>query len=293
MSYTTIIDLDEKVASQLIGTEYTLISDPDTSYRVSLNTLNEKLLELSAGTYADLTNKVIDSVTNFVHANAIHFTAIAIGDITKGTPVKLEPNTGPGLVYVRAATSNDDVIIGICEDGLADGVLGEIMVMGILDGIDVSSFSENDIVYYQNGAYTNNPSTISRSQMIGYVLDSNVAGKLLITNTNSNVIATNVNYDNTNSTLDATNVQSAIDELDARLPVLTQKIVITNNEIALPSKANGSIFNGIAYVYKTDGQPNVITEYTCTLSVDKTKVLFDSADLLNGYECTVMYISAI
>lgn len=293
MSYTTINELQEKLIGDLIGSEYLLITDPDTSYKVSIDTLNDRLIELSAGTYAELTNKVIDSVTNFVHANAIHFAATAVGDIPKGTPVKLVTSPIVDAVYVTTATSNSDTIIGICEDGLIDGQLGEIMVMGILKGIDVSAFSEGDILYYQDGVLTKTPNTQVKSQVLGYVLDANIAGRILVTNTSSNVIAKNINYDNINSGLLATDVQSAIDELSDRTIVTTQRITISNNQIALPTKAQGSIFNGIAYVYKTTGFPNVITEYTCTLNNDGTAVLFDSADLLNGFACTVTYLSAV
>ena len=293
MSYTTIIDLSEKKVADIIGTEYLLVTDPDSSYKVSIDTLNDRLIELSAGTYADLTNKVIDSVTNFVHANAIHFAATAIGDIQKGEPVKLVQSSTVDAVYVTLATQNDDTIIGICEDGLIDGQLGEIMVIGILKGIDVSAFTEGDMIYYQNGSLTNSPNTQTKSQVIGYVLDANVAGRILITNTSSNVVAKNINYDNANGTLVATDVQVALDELSNRNVITTNRLVISGNKIELPNKALSTAFNNIAFVYKTAGAPNVITEYTCELSSDKMYVLFDSADALNGYECTVTYFAAV
>lgn len=293
MSYTTINDLSEKRISDIIGTEYLLVTDPESSFKVSINTLNDRLIELSAGTYADLTNKVIDSVTNFVHANAIHFAATAVGDIAKGQPVKLVQSQTVDAVYVTLATQNDDNIIGICEDGLIDGQLGEIMVIGILKGIDVSSYTEGDMIYYQNGSLTKSPDTHVKSQVIGYVLDANVAGRILITNTSSNVIAKNINYNNANGTLVSTDVQTALDELSNRAVITTGRLVIAGNKITLPSKALGEVFNNIAFVYKTAGAPNVITEYTCLLDIDNLHVLFDSADSLNGYECTVTYFATV
>lgn len=293
MSYTTINDLEEKNIGNLIGTEYLLITDPDTSYRVSIDTLNDRLIELSAGSYATLTNKIIDDVSNFVHANAIHFVATAVGDIPKGAPVKLVQSNVVDAVFVTLATLNDDTIMGICEDGLIDGQLGEVMVLGILKGIDLSAFTEGDMLYYQSGVLTNAPNSQVKSQVIGYVLDANAAGRILVTNTSSNVIAKNINYDNTGSTLVATDVQTAIDELSNRTVITTLKLVIANNEITLPSKAISNIFNGIAFVYKTAGAPNVITEYTCTTNNDGTKVLFESADALNGFQCTVTYFAAV
>lgn len=293
MSYTTIIDLDEKLINDLIGTEYLLITDPDNSYKVSLDTLNDKLIELSSGTYAELTNKVIDSVTNFVHANAIHFVATAVGDIPKGAAIKLVQSDVIDAVFVTIATSNNDTIIGICEDGMVDGQIGEVMVMGILKGVDVSAFTEGDMLYYQFGVLTNTPDTKVKSQVIGYVLDANAAGRILVTNTSSNVIAKNIGYDNSNGTLNATDVQTAIDELADRTVITTPRLVITNNEITLPYKAISGIFNGIAFVYKTQGAPNVITEYTCAINNDGSKVLFESIDSLNGFECTVVYFAAV
>ncbi len=293
MSYTTIIDLDEKLVADLLGSEYLLITDPDTSYKVSLNTLNDRLIELSAGSYAELTNKVIDSVTNFVHANAIHFVATAVGDIAKGTPVKLVQNDIIDAVYVTAATSNDDTIIGLCEDGLIDGQLGEIMVLGILGGIDLTGFAEGEVIYYQYGSFTNAPNTKVKSQIIGYVLDANAAGRILVTNTSSNVIAKNISYDNSNGTLVAADVQTAIDELADRTVIILPRTVITNNQVQLARRAIGSAFNGIAFIYKTSGAPHVITEYTCTISNDGLTVLFDNADLLNGFECSITYLAAV
>jgi hypothetical protein len=293
MSYTTINDLQEQLIGELLGSEYLLITDPDTTYKVSLDTLTGKLVELSAGSYAELTNKVIDSVTNFVHANAIHFAATAVGDIPKGTPVKLVESSRVDVVLVAPATSNDDTIIGICEAGLIDGQLGEIMVMGILKGIDVSAYTEGDMLYYQNGTLTNNPNTQIKSQAIGYVLDANTAGRILVTNTAANVIARNVNFDNTGTNITATDVQSAIAEIGIRKVVTTSKILIVNNEITLPTKAIGGIMNNIAKVYKTQGVSNVFTEYTCIANSDGTKVLFDSADQLSGYPVTVTYFSAV
>lgn len=293
MSYTTIIDLDEKLVNDLIGTEYLLITDPDNSYKVSLDTLNDRLVELSSGTYAELTNKVIDSVTNFVHANAIHFIATAVGDIPKGAAIKLVQSDVIDAVFVTMATSNNDTIIGLCEDGMVDGQIGEVMVMGILKGVDVSPFTEGDMLYYQFGVLTNAPDTKEKSQVIGYVLDANAAGRILVTNTSSNVIAKNIGYDNSNGTLNATDVQSAIDELADRTVITTPRLVIMNNEITLPYKAISGIFNGIAFVYKTPNAPNVITEYTCVINNDGSKVLFESIDSLNGFECTVVYFAAV
>lgn len=292
MSYTTINELPERLLPDLIGTEYLLLTDPTTSYKVSLDNINQMLIDLSAGTYQELTNKVIDDVSNFVHANAIHYIATAVGDIAIGAPVKLVPNNADSIVYVEAATLDTDVIVGVCEDGLLDGEQGEIMVSGILAGVDTMAYAEADTLYYQGGAITNSPDTKLHSQIIGFVISRDPLGKILITSKGENVIARNVSYDNSDGNLDSTNVQDALDEVGARRITATYKMDIVNNEATLPTRAVGEVINGIANVYM-DPNLEVITEYTCSVSGDGLRIVFEAADNLSGKTCSVTYYSAV
>ena len=290
--YTTINELPEQIIDNLTTHEYLLITDATTSYKLSISTLNQLLINTSAGTYQNLTNKVIDSVSNFIHANAIHYMATAVEDIPKGSPVKLVKNTTNDIIYVAKATLNTDNIIGICEDGLLSGAQGEIMVVGIIDGINTSTWVEQDILFYQDGVITNHPNKTYRSQIIGYVLNSGVNGKILVTSEASNVIASNVSYENTGTNVDATTVQDAITELSNRVIRTTYKLDIIDDEALLPRDAIGTVVNGIAWVYR-DQDLDVITEYTCSMGGGGTKVVFDPNDNLSGYTCVVSYLSKV
>lgn len=68
------------------------------------------------------------------------------------------------------------------------------------------------------------------------------------------------------------------------------KTEIVNNEITLPSVALGDILLNIAYIYE-DINSNVVFEVTCELNEEKTKVLFDPSDELNGLFCVLSYIT--
>lgn len=71
-----------------------------------------------------------------------------------------------------------------------------------------------------------------------------------------------------------------------------ERTSIFNNEITLPTTAIGDIIFNMAMVYE-DINTNVFFEVTCSLSEDKTKVLFDPNDNLNYKYCVLSYISLI
>jgi len=54
--------------------------------------------------------------------------------------------------------------------------------------------------------------------------------------------------------------------------------------------ALGDIVNNSGMVFETLST-NIFTEHTCSLSVDKTKVLFDVADNISGLYCTLTYLA--
>jgi hypothetical protein len=294
MGYTTINELPEKLVDDLVVTDYLLLTDPTKSYKVTLDSINKLLIDVSAGAYQEMTNKVIDDVTNFVHANGIHYAATAIQDIPKGSPVKLVEDVVNDLVYVDIATSNDDSVIGICEDGLLSGEQGEIMVTGIFTGTDTSAYTEGTLLYYQEGSITDAPNDFLSSQPIGYVLNvSATEGKILIANPSTSFIASSISYANSTSGLAAVNVQDAIDEVAARKIVTTGKLPIETGSYAdLPSKAIGGIIGDSAWVYE-DPLDNHFTEYSCSIAQSGERVEFVGNDQLDGKFCVVTYLSAV
>lgn len=216
MSYTTINDLPLLEASEITGYENFLITDEDTTYKLSLNVVNEKILELSANTLQSLTNKVIDDVSNFVHANAIHYVGVAVQDMSKGTPVKIVQNADTDSVYVDIAGSND-IAVGICEDGISTGELGTIMIAGVLSSFDTTSWVENDLLYSSGGVITNVQPTSDDIHFIGYVLNSAVDGKILVSASDPFPDARQMIFNVGESDLTSTNVQDVIIEVDSRI----------------------------------------------------------------------------
>lgn len=69
-----------------------------------------------------------------------------------------------------------------------------------------------------------------------------------------------------------------------------ERTAILNNEITLPSAALGDIVFNTAIIFE-DIDSNVFYDATCTLSEDKTKVLFDPNDNLDYRYCVVSYLT--
>lgn len=278
MAYTTITDLQERQLSQIVGSEFLLLSDPSNSYKVTLNTINERLIELSAGTYQELTNKVIDDVSNYVHANAIHFAAKAVGDIDKGTPVVLVSDIDEDFVYV-APCASDDNAVGICEDGLLDGELGEIMVSGILSGYDTSAWLEGDLLYSSNGVLTNTQPSTGKIQFIGYVLNSATNGKILVSGSDPYPDARQILFDNTDTDLTSTNVQDAITEVDSRMTNMEE---IVFQQAVAPTIAEGAS-DGDIWMDTTSNTLNVYREYPTGTGVYRWEpLLYKWDDVVDG-----------
>ena len=69
-----------------------------------------------------------------------------------------------------------------------------------------------------------------------------------------------------------------------------ERTAISNARIKLPSIALGDIVHNIALIFD-DINTNVFLEATCTLSEDKTEVLFNNMDNLDYKYCTLTYLS--
>ena len=278
MAYTTINDLPERLKEDLLGTEFLLITDPDYSYKTTLNSLNERLLELSAGSYQELTNKIIDSVSNYVHANAIHFSAVAVQNILKGVPVKLVQSAVAGYVYVDIAGAND-VAIGVCEADMLAGQVGLVMVAGVLEDYDTSAWTEGDLLYAGNTVLTNIQPSGSKIQFIGYVLDVSTSGKLLISGSDPFPDAEQITYSNTISGLSATTVQGAIDEIEGRVQTIEEAIF---QQATAPTAGQGAS-DGDIWMDTTTNTLNVYREWPTGSGVYRWEpLLYKLDDVVDG-----------
>lgn len=299
MAYTTILDLPEKQYEDMSGAEFVLATTTENSYKISLNSINDYLIQTSAGTYQELTNKVIDNITNYVHANAIHYVAKAVQDISKGTPVKLVQSTEE-FVIVDICSSETDITIGICEDGILEGELGEIIVSGILDGYDTSPWTEGTMLYAYNGVLTSTQPTTGNIQFIGYVLNSSSNGKILVNGSDPYPDARSVLFDKSFMTgeMTATNVQDAITQIVMYIhQITTNRLLIkldtdTNQPyVDLPYTAKDKIYSCDVYATNLETD-NVCDEYTCGETLSKDKVYFSSSDLdIVGKYAVIQYIA--
>lgn len=72
--------------------------------------------------------------------------------------------------------------------------------------------------------------------------------------------------------------------------ITTDRILISGNEIELPSKAYGSVVNSAAFIY-LNTSTNVIMEYTCRVSADGWFIEFNQFDNLNGRYAVVTFLT--
>jgi hypothetical protein len=104
------------------------------------------------------------------------------------------------------------------------------------------------------------------------------------------IAGTTVDIDNSSMhEVTETDVQGVFEEISRRRVITTDKILISNNKVDLPYKTLENIES--VYVYEENN--DIITEYTCTNSVDNLSVEFDPLDNLNGFMCKIKYFAAI
>lgn len=285
--YTTLRDLSELGYGTLTGKEYVLASNDETSYKMTVETMLTWAVDNTDTLSSALTNKIMDDVSNLVHANAIHFSAVPEVTMTEGTLVKLVSNES-NTVHVGIAEAGDKVI-GICENIAPAGVLTTFVVRGVLRNYNATAYIENSSIYWQNGSLTSTPDLTQESQYIGKVLDNTSNGRVLINLESEDTIARNIQFINTGSTLASTDVQSAVTEVSNR-EIHTVRLLINADHIVLPFPAFGDIIGNMASVEDDVNNVNVRNDYTCNIDpADSTLVLFDTNDNLNGFWATVSY----
>lgn len=273
MSYTTVNDLPERDFSQLLGTENLLLTDPDNSYRVTIETVNAKILELSSASIQTMTNKVIDDVSNFVHANAIHYVAKPMQNISKGTPVNVVPNADTTSVYVDIASSAGTTV-GVCEEDMVVGSLGSIMIAGVLSDFDTTTWVENDLLYSSGGVITNVQPTSDSIQFIGYVLNSATLGKILISAADPFPDARQILFSGVASNLESTNVQDAIIEVESRITDMEEVVFQQANA---PTTEEGAS-DGDIWMDTIANTLNVYREYPVNTGVYRWEPLIYKLD---------------
>ncbi len=214
MSQVLISELSEINSSQLTGYEHFLINDGDSTKKVVFNTLYNFINDKLDISNDDLTNKILDDVSNLVHANAIHFKATTTDDISMGQPLKLVVSTNAEIVYVKIAVKGED-IIGVAEHDYVSGDTIEVIHSGMISGIDTSAWEEGTNIYMVGGILSDVNNT-NDAPKVGKVINSDVnSGMILINASIDGNLAKNIDYTGVNSGLSSTDTQDAIDELKA------------------------------------------------------------------------------
>ena len=101
-----------------------------------------------------ITSSTINSLSNYIDADAVHFKVLNAsgGIITTGTPVyATQWNAGVGATEVDLADADNAIrqpAIGLAEQTLADGAVGEVRAIGTLDsGVNTNVWSDGTDLY--------------------------------------------------------------------------------------------------------------------------------------------------
>jgi hypothetical protein len=130
-----------------------------------------------------ITNTTIDSITNHVGADHIHYKVKATEILAKGNVVKVVGfNAGENAFEVAKVTSASDIAVGVVYQALANGEMGAIINTGLLEGINTSAFSIGTVLYPNtSGGFTSTKPTTGRYQALAFVVRSNAnKGTILI-----------------------------------------------------------------------------------------------------------------
>ena len=130
-----------------------------------------------------ITGTTIDSVTNHVGADHIHYKIKATEILAKGNVVKVVGfNSGEDAFEVAKVTSASDIAVGVVYQPLASGAFGAIINTGLLEGIDTSAFSIGTVLYPNtSGGFTSTKPTTGSYQALAFVVRSHANnGTILI-----------------------------------------------------------------------------------------------------------------
>jgi hypothetical protein len=124
---------------------------------------------------ATLTNKTIDSITNLVGADHIHYKIKANATITKGQTLKaVGYNAGQAAIEVVPISSASDIAVGIAYQDLASGAFGAAINTGLLIGVktDFAGWALGDVLYPDpaTGGLTKTKPTSGTYQACAYIM---------------------------------------------------------------------------------------------------------------------------
>lgn len=167
------------------------------------DTTTGKLIQNSVVTIDDagnIENAIIDSFTNTVGADHVHYKIKANETIAKGNILKYVGwNAGDNAIEVVKVSSATDVAIGMAHEALATGEFGLAVVVGTTEGFDTSAFTAGTILYPNtSGGLTSTKPTSGTYQACAFVIRSqSVNGAYLVNFSNPVYVEKSTNTANT------------------------------------------------------------------------------------------------
>ena len=146
----------------------------------TLSSQNANAVTITGGTITGLT---MDSITNHVGADHIHYKVKATQTLAKGDVVKVVGfNAGEDAFEVAKVSASTDIAVGVIYSALTSGAFGSIINTGLLEGIDTSTFAIGTTLYPNtSGGFTSTKPTTGRYQALAFVVRSHAnQGTILI-----------------------------------------------------------------------------------------------------------------
>lgn len=215
---------------------------------------------------ATFTNKTLDSITNFIGANHIHYPVRneSGGPLTKGTVVTGQ-STQSGTDYIEVVPVTNDqtqIALGILHTDLADNGTGLAINTGVcIDMVDTSAWAVGTLLYPNSaGGLTSTKPTTGWYQACAIVTRSHAnQGTMLVEFTEPKYIAstTQSGYVQLNDTLTSTSTTEALTANQGKV-LQDNKSDINHNHDAWyePLNSNitkqGNTFNGASQLVQLD-----------------------------------------
>lgn len=149
---------------------------------------------------ATLTNKTIDSVTNFVGANQLHLKAKATENLAKGDVCKVTGwNAGENAIEVAKVSSPSDIAIGATDAVINIGDIGTVVNTGTIEGLNTNAYAIGTILYPNtSGGFTSSKPASGQYQACAFVLrQQSVNGVVYVEFTNPQYVEVATNTANT------------------------------------------------------------------------------------------------
>lgn len=303
--YTTVDQLDLLTSGIAQNTDLLLVTSGDKSYKMRIDDLKNFMNVQFVLEDWMFENKIITSISNTIHATALHFEAIATVDIVKGQIVTMVPYTHDDaggdspLPLVGIADNRFGPALGVAKQDIIAGESGAIMSGGIFtyNGYDLSTFNNGEILWLgQDGNFTNvKPESLVTHQACGFVMHNGIGDSAVMLSFQSvepqghDVSMAGFEYG-----LQAKDVESAIAEIFSKCNqelVTINKALISNNKVTLTNVIDGDlVFDSVRIFSSSTG--NSYDQYTASIGQFYNTIEFDSADNLNGKYASFTYMAA-